>query len=92
MKIRKTAEKKYLREGKVSTRTFTDPAKMRREREIAKKYGVKGAYQPKRKTPSKGAATKKRGFITDEDRINREIKLAKKHRVWGAYNAICKLI
>ena len=65
---------------------------MRRERETAKKYGVRGAYQTKRKNPAKGAATKKRRLITDYDRINQEIKLAKKHRVWGAYNAICKLI
>lgn len=64
---------------------------MRRERETAKKYGVGGAYQNKRKTSAKGAA-KKRRLITDDDRINFEIKQAKKHSVWGAYNAICKLI
>lgn len=63
--IRRKAERKYLREGKVATKTFTDPQRTKAEREAAKGYGIK-VSPPKRKTPPKkrpSAAVNLRGMI-----------------------------
>ena len=39
--VRKKAENKYLKAGKVVKRTFTDKERQRTEREAAKKYGIR---------------------------------------------------
>ena len=47
-RIRKKAENKYLKEGKVVKRTFTNKKQQTSEREAAKKYGIRADTRKRR--------------------------------------------
>lgn len=70
MKIRKEAEREYVKKGVVVKRHFTDPQKMKTEAAEAKKYGVdKGAYR----TQKKGTSPKRSNSQKSKVRENKTL-------------------